>query len=144
MFPMLMLVIVSLNALAETARIEQNLQATANRAARTASLCCYGTDGAVTVVQSSLAAAASANASNRVVCNNDFIGDSRTVFIDAAGDEVPTDPDNAVPPAGTVHVLLRCVLAPQSLGGFGLPGLDVERRVTGTASIDPYRHRTGP
>lgn len=141
-FPMLMLVIVSLNALAETSRIEQNLQATANRAARTASLCCYGTGEAVAVVESSLAAAESASAINRVVCNNDFVGDSRTVFVDAAGQEVAIDPDSAVPPAGTVFVVLRCVLPPQSLSGFGLPGLDVERQITGSASVDPYRHRS--
>ena len=141
-FPMLMLVIVSLNALAETSRIEQNLQATANRAARTASLCCYGTGEAVAVVESSLAAAESAGAFNRVVCNNDFVGDSRTVFVDTAGQEVAAGPDSAVPPAGTVFVVLRCVLPPQSLGGFGLPGLDVERLITGSASVDPYRHRS--
>ena len=143
---MLMLVIVCLNLLTETSRIEQNLQATANRAARTASLCCYytgGTDGAVEVVESSLAAAESVNAYNRVFCNNDFVGDSQTVFIDVSGQAVTIDPNNAVPPGGTVYVFLRCVIPPQNLGGFALPGLDVERRIIGTASIDPYRFRAG-
>jgi len=143
-FPMLMLVIVSLNALAETSRIEQNLQATANRAARTASLCCYGTGEAVAVVESSLAAAESAGAFNRVVCNNDFVGDSRTVFIGVGGHEVAIDPNNPVPPGGTVYVFLRCRIPPQNLGGFALPGLEIDRRIVGTATIDPYRHRAGP
>lgn len=141
-FPMLMLVIVSMNALTETSRIEQNLQATANRAARTASLCCYATGDAARVVISSLTAVESTNAFNRVLCNNDFVGESSTVFIDIDGQEVSIDPDSAVPPGGTVYVLLRCVLPPQSLGGFALPGLDVERRITGTATIDPYRYRS--
>ena len=145
-FPMLMLVIVCLNLLTETSRIEQNLQATANRAARTASLCCYatgGTDGAEAVVESSLAAAESVNAYNRVFCNNDFVGDSRTVFIDVGGREISIGPGNAVPPGGTVYVFLRCVIPPQNLGGFALPGLGVERRIIGTATIDPYRYRAG-
>ena len=94
-FPMLMLVIVSLQMLTETSRIEQALQATANRAARTASLCCYltgGPDGAEEVVHASLRSAESVNAYNRVFCNNDFVGDSSTIFIDVNGDEVPVDP----------------------------------------------------
>jgi len=146
-FPMLMLVIVSLNLLTETSRIEQNLQATANRAARTASLCCYatgGTGGAASVVEASLAAAESVNAYNRVFCNNDFVGDSRTVFIGVGGHEVAIDPNNPVPPGGTVYVFLRCRIPPQNLGGFALPGLEIDRRIVGTATIDPYRHRAGP
>ena len=50
MFPMLMVVIILIQMLSDSTRSEQALQATANRAARTASLCCYridGTDGAV-------------------------------------------------------------------------------------------------
>ena len=46
-----------------------------------------------------------------------------------------------MPRAGTVYVFLRCVLQPQNLGGFALPGLDVERRLIGTAGIDPFRSR---
>lgn len=142
-FPMLMLVIVCLNMLAETSRSEQNLQATANRAARTASLCCYFTGGADEVVKSSLTSAESVNAYNRVFCNNDFVGDSRTVFIGVGGQEVAIASDTAVPPGGTVYVFLRCVIPPQNLGGFAWPGLDVERRIVGTATIDPYRFRAG-
>ena len=48
-FPMLMFVIVALQMLSDSARIEQGIQSSANRAARTAALCCYytgGSDGA--------------------------------------------------------------------------------------------------
>ena len=145
-YPMLMMVIVSINLLTETSRIEQNLQATANRAARTASLCCHttgGANGAVAVVETSLAAAESVNAYNRVFCNNDFVGDSETVFIDVSGNEVVIDPGNAVPPGGTVYVFLTCRIPPQNIGGFALPGLEIDRHIVGTATIDPYRFRTG-
>ena len=145
-FPMLMLFIVVLQALTQSARVEQALQATANRAAHTASLCCYhtgGPNGAQEVVHASLRAAESARSYNRVLCNNDFIGDSRTIFIDVGGNEVSVGPDQAAPPGGTVYVFLRCVIPPQHLGGFALPGLTAERRVVGTASVDPYRFRPG-
>ena len=46
MFPMLMVVIILIQMLSDSTRSEQALQATANRAARTASLCCYRIDGA--------------------------------------------------------------------------------------------------
>ena len=145
-FPMLMLVIVVLQMLSETARIEQALQAAANRAAQTASLCCYytgGTNGAEEVAEASLAAAESVNAYNRIYCNNDLVGDSSIVFIDVAGNHVPNDSDRAVPPGGTVHVFLHCRTPPQHLGGFGFPGLAADRRAEGVASIDPYRFRAG-
>lgn len=145
-FPMLMLVIVLLQMLTEASRIEQALQSTANRAARTASLCCYhtgGPDGAVAVAETSLAAAESVNAYNRVFCNNDFVGDSQTLFVDVDDNDVPVGADQAVPPGGTVYVFLTCVIPPQNLGGFGFPGLNVERRIVGTATIDPYRFRAG-
>ena len=148
-FPMLMLVIVSLQMLSESGRIEQGIQAAANRAARTASLCCYhtgGPDGAEAVAQASLRAAESANSTNRILCNNDFVGDSAVVFIDVNGDDVPNIADSdgnyrAVPVGGTVHVFATCRIPPQVLGGFGFPGLNMERRAQGVASIDPYRQR---
>jgi len=83
-FPMLVLVIVALRMLSDTARIEQGIQASANRAARAASLCCYytgGPDGAQAVAQASLRAAEVADAYNRIHCNNDVVGDSAVVFI---------------------------------------------------------------
>ena len=149
MFPALMLVIMLLQMLSESSRTEQALQATANRAARTASLCCHligGPNGAEAVADASLRSAASANAYNRVLCNNDFVGDSTVLFTDVNGDVVSDlDPHDdihpAVPPGGVVHVFLTCVLPPQILGGFGLPGLEAERTVVGTATVDPYRSR---
>ena len=150
-FPMLMLVIVCLQMLSESARIEQGIQAAANRAARTASLCCYhtgGPDGAEDVAQASLRAAESANTYNLILCNNDFVGSSEVIFIDVSGNHVPNDPDasgnyRAVPAGGTVHVFVTCRIPPQILGGFGIRGLDVERTAEGVASVDPYRYRSG-
>ena len=145
-FPMLMLVIMVLQMLSETARIEQALQAAANRAAQTAALCCYhtgGTNGAEEVAEASLAAAESVNAYNRIYCNNDLVGDSTVVFVDVKGNDVPNAGDRPVPPGGTVHVFLRCRTPPQHLGGFGFPGLAADRRAEGVASIDPYRFRAG-
>ena len=149
MFPALMFVIVSLSMLTGAARIEQALQSTANRAARTAALCCHHTDdtgdsiGAKTVVHAVLAAAESAAASNRILCNNDFVGDSRILFADVSGNTVPIEPGSVVPPGGTVYVLVTCKVPPEVLGGVGLPGLDVGRSAVGVASVDPFRARSG-
>ena len=146
MFPALMFVIVSLSMLTGSARIEQALQSTANRAARTAALCCHhtgGSSGAEAVVHAVLLAAESAAASNRIVCNNDLVGDSRIVFADVSGNSIPIEPDSVVPPGGTVYVGLTCKVPPEVLGGVGLPGLDVERRAVGVASVDPFRARSG-
>ena len=146
-FPMLMLVIVALQMLSDSARVEQAIQSSANRAARTASLCCRytgGPGGAEGSAGATLRAAASADAYNRIHCNNDVVGDSRVVFIDVDGTAVPSGSDSPVPPGGTVHVLVTCRLPPQVLGGFGIPSLDVERRAEGVATIDPYRYRAGP
>ena len=142
-FPILMLVIVSLQALIDTSRIEQAIQSTANRAARTAALCCHSTGDAADAARASLAAAEDANAHNRILCNNNFVGDSTVVFLDVAGNEVREAADRAVPPGGTVYVLVHCRLPPQWLGSYGLPGLAVERQAWGTASVDPYRSRLG-
>ena len=141
LFPMLVVTVMVLELVADSARIEQSLQATANRAARVASLCCYRTDDAHGAARASIAAAERDNAYNRVRCNNDFVTDSRVVFEDAYGGIVAAAPDAAVPPGGSVHVYLRCTVAPQLLGGFALGVLDAERTVAATASIDPYRHR---
>ena len=98
LFPALMLVIVSLQMLSDSARIEQALQAAANRAARTASLCCYhtgGPHGAEAVVEASLRASESANVFNRIFCTNDVVADSAVVFLDVSGSHVPNDPDSS-------------------------------------------------
>lgn len=143
LFTPLMLLIVSLSMLTGSARIEQALQATANRAARTAALCCHHTGDAEAVVRASLAAAESAAAINRIVCNNDLVGDSRTIFIDVNGNSVPIDGVSAVPPGGMAYVELTCRVPAEVLGGVGFPGLDVERRAVGVAAIDPFRSRSG-
>ena len=151
MFPMLMFVIVALQAFSDSAQMEQAIQSSADRAARTAALCCYytgGLNGGEAVAEASLRASQSAGAYGRIHCFNDFVGDSTVAFVAVNGDHVPNDPDPdgaymAVPPGGTVHVLVTCRLPPQFLGVFGIPGLDVERRAEGVASIDPYRNRIG-
>ena len=146
LFPALMLVIVAIQLLSDSARIEQGIQAAANRAARTASLCCYhtgGPDGAEEVARASLRAASSANTYNQVLCNNDFVGSSEVIFIDVSGSHVPNRGDRAVPPGGTVHVFVTCRIPPLILGGFGFPGLGAERKAVAVASVDPYRHRSG-
>ena len=143
MFPLLMLVIVLIQMLSDSTRSEQALQATANRAARTASLCCYridGADGAVATVRAGLENVTDAAAGNRIYCNNDMAGTARVVFIDVDDSEVTS---GAVPPGGTAYVFLTCRIPPQVIGGFGLPFLDAERLLVGVATIDPFRSRSG-
>ena len=145
MFPMLVVVIMVLQVVADSSRIEQTLQATANRTARTASLCCYhtgGTNGAEEVAKAGLQAAQIDNAYNRVRCNNDLAADSDIVFEDVEGTIILPASGTAVPPGGTVHVLVTCAVPPQLLGGYVLPLFDTKRTVVGTATIDPFRHRT--
>ena len=96
LFPVLMMVIVSLQMLTASARIEQALQSAADRAARTASLCCYrvaGTGGAEEVAKASIAAAEGAAAFNNIHCNNDFVGDSTVEFIAVDNSTVGKMPD---------------------------------------------------
>ena len=146
LFPMLVIVVMVLQFVADSARIEQSLQATANRTARTASLCCYhtgGTHGAQEVAEAAIRAAERDNAYNRVHCNNDLVADSAVVFEDVDGGIVAAVDGTAVPPGGTVHVYLTCAVPPQILGGFAMPVFDAERTVAATAVIDPYRYRPG-
>ena len=146
LFPALVLVIVSIQMLGDSARSEQAIQAAANRAARAASLCCFytgGLNGAEEVAQASLREAVSANTYNQVLCNNDLVASSETIFIDVNGDHVPNAAGNAVPPGGTVYVFVTCRIPNQILGGFGFPGLDAERKAVAVATVDPYRFRSG-
>lgn len=143
MFPMLLLVIVLIQILADSTRAEQALQAAANQTARAAALCCWrvdGDSGAVATARAGLSSVTDTAAVNRVWCNNDFAGDARFVFTDTAGAEVTAGP---VPPGGTVHVFLTCRVPPQIIGGFGIPALTAERLLVGTATIDPFRSRPG-
>lgn len=148
LFPIMVIVVMVLELVVDSGRVEQSLQATANRAAHTASLCCLRTDGAQQAALAVLAAAERDAAFNRVRCNNDLAADSAVVFEDADGGIVAGAADGAgvhppVPPAGIVHVYLRCVVPPQILGGLTLGIFDAERTVAGAASVDPYRHRPG-
>ena len=143
LYPIFMLVIVAISLLAESGRIDQALQNAANRAARTAALCCHFTENAEQAARASLLAAEDAAASNRILCNNDFIGDSRIVFVDVVGEDVMITPDEPVRPGGAVYVFLSCRVPPRILGGVGLPGLDVMRRAEGVAIVSPYRARSG-
>ena len=143
MFPMLMLVIILIRIFSDSTRSEQALQAAANRAARAAALCCYqidGNDGAVEVVRAGLKSVTNTAAGNRIFCTNDLAGDTNVVFIDVYGDAVTTGP---VPPGGTVYVFLTCRVPPQVIGGFGIAALDAERLLVGTATVDPFRSRSG-
>ena len=141
LFPMLVVTVMVLQVVADSARVEQALQATANRTAQTASLCCYHTDDAESVAQAGIAAAEQSNAYNRVRCNNNLVADSAVVFEGLNGDIIESDPDTPVPPAGLVHVYMTCTIPPLLLGGFVLGVFDAERTVVGTATIDPYRNR---
>ena len=144
LFPALMLMIVLLSALADSVRIEQALQAAANRAARTAAICCQnidGDNGALAVVRASLESMEEANVFNSVFCNNDLVGDANIVFTDVDDNEVAAGSNNSVPPAGTVYVFLRCRIPPKLLGGFGVPYFSAERLLVGVATLDPYRSR---
>lgn len=146
LFPVLMLVIVSLSMLSESARIDQALQNTANRIAQSAALCCHftgGPDGAQAVVDAALASTRDAASSNFILCNNDVVNDSSFVVVDVAGDDVAIAEDSRVPPGGTLYVFMTCRLRPQDLGGYGFPGLNVERTAVGIAAVDPYRARSG-
>ena len=155
MFPILILVLIAISLLSESGRIDQALQSAADRAARTAALCCritggtpdpndpnaHDPNGAEAVALASLAAAEDAASANRIFCNNDFVGDSRVVFVALDGTDVPSGKDEPIPIGGTVHVFLTCRVPPEVIGGFGFPGLDARRRVEGVAVIDPYRSR---
>ena len=146
LFPMLVIVVMVLQFVADSSRIEQSLQSTANRTARTASLCCYrtgGPHGAEQVAKAAIHAAERDNAYNRVLCNNDLVADSDVVFEAVDGSIVAPGPNTAVPPGGSVHVYLKCAVPPRLLGGFVLPVFDAERTVVATATIDPYRNRPG-
>lgn len=146
LFPVLMLLIVSLSMLSESARIDQTLQSAANRIAQSAALCCHftgGPEGAQTVVDAGLESTRDAASSNFVICNNDVVSDSSLVVVNVNGDDVAIADDSPVPPGGTVYVFMKCRLRPQDLGGYGFPELNVERIAVGIASVDPYRTRSG-
>ena len=169
MSSMLIWVIIAISLLSGSGQFDQALQSTADRAARTAALCCRyagGPNGAGEVARAALAAAEDAAAWSRIYCNNDFLGDSLVVFLDlegklvfflpslsaevppvhdgATGDPITNYRETEVPLGGTVHIRLTCRVPPDDarLGQWALPGLDVRRIVEGVAVIEPYRPRS--
>ena len=146
-FPMLLLVIALLQGITFTSRTEQALQAVADRAAHTASLCCLQVDDATEEALESIAVYA--GPWNRLDCTNDVADGAETTveFRDVSQAVVPEtdsagDP-NVVPVGGYVRVRMRCDLPPSHAGVF-LPLVDISRSVVGVATIDPFRHRMPP
>lgn len=97
-YPILMLVIMALAGLTQSSRAEQAVQAAANHAAVTASICCLyagGPLGAAPTVEANLAAVQDGWRHSNVHCRNDVAADSETTFIDLGGDERLIDPGSA-------------------------------------------------
>ena len=143
MFPFLMLVIVLVGMLNDTARTEQALQAAADRAAHAASLCCERVGGAEAVAAASLDAALLEPFIVSPLCTNDIAASRAVVFENVDGNRftAAADADRRVPPGGTVYVYVTCRIPPRLVGGFGLPGLNPARTSVGVAAVDPYRQR---
>ncbi|WP_419931457.1 hypothetical protein [Candidatus Poriferisodalis sp.] len=146
-FPMLLLVIALLQGITFTSRTEQALQAVADRAAHTASLCCLLVGDAADAALESIAVYA--GPWNRLDCQNDVTDASETIveFRDVSQAVVSEtnsagDP-NVVPVGGYVRVRMNCDLPPSHAGVF-LPLVDISRSVVGVATIDPFRHRMPP
>lgn len=156
-FPALMLVIVSLQALADASTSEQALQTAANRAARVASLCCNmiedRNDGAAKAASDALKQLGTGVGIQKVDCVNEDLGDPDYAWIDfsepsgrsiAAGAPdmlLGSGGNTEVPRGGQVTVVVRCELAASNLGRFVVGSSEVVRTGIGTASIDPYRDR---
>lgn len=162
-YPMLILVIVALHAIIEASRIEHTLQTAADRAARTASLCCAEVDDASDRARNTL---------RSLECANDAAADAEVSFYDAAGSAVVpvktlelragadshyVDEDGnrvnepsleqisgtqpPMPPSGRVQVQVTCTL-PTSLWGRMIAGpAGVQRNAIGLAIVDPFRSR---
>lgn len=169
LFPVLMMVIVLLQALTASSRTEHGLQVAADRAAQTASLCCvrvgdpnvrdpdhedFGAAGRARQVLEQYVYIVSDSGprklSQRVACvNADAVTDARVSFYDNSGAEVPADPNAAgaaqerVPPGGRAEVSVTCELDAGRLGGF-VAGTAVQRIAVGVAAVDPYRQRWEP
>ncbi len=145
LYPMLIVVIVALNAIITASRTEHSLQAAADQAARTASLCCELIDDARVTARGSLAA-------DSLQCVNDAAEESEIDFFDVGGNRVlpPPAPNDAsepkaerphVPPAGTVQVHVTCTLSAGTWGRMFAGPEGVQRRAVGQAVVDPYRSR---
>ena len=151
-FPMLMILIVTLDAITAAARTDQTLQAAADRAAQTASLCCLHAFDAAAAVTDSVVWLEQTAPHLNVACLNTLSDDAVVYFENVDGNEVPHEAgtatgqprggnDNLVPSGGTVRVLLRCRYAPRALGFVRILTFEAEQVALSTAVIDPYRHR---
>ena len=145
-FPMLLLVIVTLQGITFATRTEQTLQAVADRAAYTAALCCLYVNEAIAMVEQSLALHVRVGPNRRLDCANDVVGDVAVVFRDVTSAEVPafdvSGNANIVPAGGQAAVRVRCQLPSDRVGAFGFLGSNVDRSAIGVATLDPGRHRS--
>ena len=156
-FPALMLVIVALHTITAATRTEQSLQASTDRAAHSASLCCLYISDAISIVRGTLEGLEFLGPRRRLDCINDVSATAVVTFVDASGQFVPeftpggeSDPggrsipageQNLVPPGGLVRVRAVCELPAGRLGTFSIQSEGVRRYALGVALIDPYRHR---
>lgn len=145
MFPVLMLLIMVLHGITSATRAEQSLQVAADRAARTASLCCQHVGPAQDAVEEGVALLAAPGRNTRLNCANDVAGDVSVEFIDVQGRVIPEldshGAPNHVPAGGYVTVRVACQLSPSPAGVSSLFGSNFTRSAIGTAVVDPYRHR---
>ena len=145
-FPMLLLVIVVLHAITLATRSEQALQAIADRAAHTASLCCLRVDDAEATVREAVGAHARGLPTDRLECSNDVAADTLVEFRDVSFAVVPSpdapDPDAVVPSGGRVAVRVTCELPRRQLAMPFLSPAAGSRTAIGIATVDPYRHRS--
>ena len=142
-FPMLMILIVSLDAIITSSRTSQAMQSAADRAAQTAALCCLHVEHAAEAVTDSMDLFEQTRPYLNVACLNDMPGDAEVYFEDVDGNEVEVvaGSGNVVPAGGVVRVRLTCRLAPRALGPVRILTFRAEHNALSTAVIDPYRHR---
>ena len=140
-FPMLMILIVSLDAIITSSRTSQAMQSAADRAAQTAALCCLHVDDAAKAVTDSMDLFEQTRPYLNVACLNDISGSAQVLFEDVEGNEVVEGSGNVVPAGGVVRVRLTCRLAPRALGPVRILTFRAEHNALSTAVIDPYRHR---
>ncbi len=156
-FPMLMLVIMAINAMTSAARSEQALQAAADRAAQAATVCCAHVAEAGAAARLSLARFQLTLLERNVECFNDVSSDA-TVWVEDVDGLVWWLPSDGtvvherdgpvgpvpVPVGGSAWVRVHCDLAPRGLGSerASLLTLGSERIAVGRAVIDPYRSRS--
>lgn len=147
-FPVLMLVIMALQSITSATRTEQSLQAIADRAAHSASLCCLNVGAAQDTVEQNIVAASTGGPRARLDCVNDIAGNAAVLFTDVTGTRVPRldahGQANTVPAGGNVTVTLLCRLPPDRVGILSPWGAAATRSAVGVAAVDPGRHRSVP